>query len=70
MSVTEKFKVKDIIETVKSLYDQGAYSITDDKNFTRDVMKKLEGKKIKPKKKSEKLSNDVLTKFLDNSKQS
>lgn len=70
MCVTEKFKVKDIIEIAKSLYDQGAYSITDDKEFTRDVMKKLEGKKVRAKKKPDKLSDDVLTQFLDNSKQS
>lgn len=70
MGVTEKFKVKDIIETAKTLYDQGAYSITDDKDFTRDVMKKLEGKKVRVKKKPDKLSDDALTQFLDNSKQS
>lgn len=45
MSVTEQFKVKDIIETAKNLYDQGSYSIVDNKEFTRDVMKKMEGKK-------------------------
>lgn len=45
MSVTEQFKVKDIIETAKTLYDQGSYSIVDNKEFTRDVMKKMEGKK-------------------------
>ena len=70
MSVTEKFKVKDIIESAKTLYDQGSYSITDDKDFTRDVMNKLEGKKVQKKRKADKLSDDVLTQFLDNSKQS
>lgn len=45
MSVTEQFKVKDIIETAKNLYDQGSYSIVDNKEFTRDVMKKWKGKK-------------------------
>ena len=70
MSVTEKFKVKDIIEFAKTLYDQGSYSITENKVFTRDVMNKLEGKKVQKKRKADKLSDDVLTQFLDNSKQS
>lgn len=70
MSVTEQFKVKDIIETAKNLYDQGSYSIVDNKEFTRDVMKKLEGKKVQKKRKADKLSDDVLTQFLDNNKQS
>ena len=70
MSVTEKFKVKDIIEFAKTLYDQGSYSITENKVFTRDVMKKLEGKKVQRKKKADKLSDDVLIQFLDNNKQS
>lgn len=54
MSVTEQFKVKDIIETAKNLYDQGSYSIVDNKEFTRDVMKKMEGKKVYHKKKPDK----------------
>lgn len=54
MSVTEKFKVKDIIESAKTLYDQGSYSIVDNKEFTRDVMKKMEGKKVYHKKKPDK----------------
>ena len=70
MSVTEQFKVKDIIETAKNLYDQGSYSIVDNKEFTRDVMKKLEGKKVQKKRKADKLSDDVLTQFLNNNKQS
>lgn len=70
MSVTEQFKVKDIIETAKNLYDQGSYSIVDNKEFTRDVMKKMEGKKVYHKKKPDKISDDVLTQFLDNNRQS
>jgi hypothetical protein len=62
MSVTEKFKVKDIIEFAKTLHDQGSYSITENKVFTRDVMNKLEGKKVQKKRKADKLSKMVSVK--------
>lgn len=68
-AVSDDFKVNSIIEVSKELYDTGNYSITDDKQFSKDVMKLLSGKKIRSKKKSDRISNDVMMQFLDNGTQ-
>ena len=68
-AVTDDFKVNSIIDTAKELYETGNYAITDEKQFTRDVMKLLPGKKVKAKKKPDRVSKDVMMQFLDNNKQ-
>ena len=45
------------------------HTITDEKQFSKDVMKLLSGKKVKAKKKPDRVSNDVMMQFLDNNKQ-
>ncbi|CUO97445.1 Uncharacterised protein [Catenibacterium mitsuokai] len=54
---------------ILSLAETGNYSATDEKQFTRDVMKVLSGKKIRAKKKLDRMSKDVMMHFLDNNTQ-
>lgn len=71
-AVSEDFKVNSIIDASKQLYETGNYSITDEKQFTRDVMKVLSGKKIRTKKKPDRVPRvpkDVMMQFLDNDTQ-
>lgn len=68
-AVTDDFKVNSIIDTAKELYETGNYTITDEKQFSKDVMKLLSGKKVKAKKKPDRVSKDVMMQFLDNNKQ-
>ena len=68
-AVSDDFKVNSIINVSKELYETGNYSATDEKQFTRDVMKVLSGKKIRAKKKPDRMSKDVMMQFLDNSTQ-
>ncbi|MDD6588206.1 MAG: hypothetical protein PUF29_06310 [Anaerobutyricum hallii] len=68
-AVSDDFKVSSIIDVFKELYETGNYSVTDEKQFTRDVMKVLSGKKIRSKKKPDRMSKDVMMQFLDNSTQ-
>ena len=68
-AVSDDFKVSSIIDVSKELYETGNYSVTDEKQFTRDVMKVLSGKKIRAKKKPDRMSKDVMMQFLDNSTQ-
>ena len=68
-AVSDDFKVSSIIDVSKELYETGNYSATDEKQFTRDVMKVLSGKKIRSKKKPDCMSKDVMMQFLDNSTQ-
>lgn len=68
-AVSDDFKVSSIIDVSKELYETGNYSVTDEKQFTRDVMKVLSGKKIRSKKKPDRMSKDVMMQFLDNSTQ-
>lgn len=65
-AVSDDFKVNSIIDASKQLYETGNYSVTDEKQFTRDVMKVLSGKKIRAKKKPDRVSKDVMMQFLDN----
>lgn len=48
-AVSDDFKVSSIINVSKELYETGNYSATDEKQFTRDVMKVLSGKKMRSK---------------------
>ena len=68
-AVSDNFKVSSIIDVSKELYETGNYSVTDEKQFTRDVMKVLSGKNIRSKKKPDRMSKDVMMQFLDNSTQ-
>ena len=68
-AVSDDFKVNSIIDASKQLYETGNYSVTDEKQFTRDVMKVLSGKKIRAKKKPDRVSKDVMMQFLDNDTQ-
>lgn len=68
-AVSDDFKVSSIIDVSKELYETGNYSATDEKQFTRDVMKVLSGKKIRVKKKLDRMSKDVMMHFLDNNTQ-
>ena len=68
-AVSDDFKVSSIIDVSKELYETGNYSATDEKQFTRDVMKVLSGKKIRAKKKLDRMSKDVMMHFLDNKTQ-
>ena len=68
-AVSDDFKVSSIIDVSKELYETGNYSATDEKQFTRDVMKVLSGKKIRTKKKLDRMSKDVMMHFLDNNTQ-
>ncbi|WP_173437404.1 hypothetical protein [Sharpea azabuensis] len=68
-AVSDDFKVSGIIDVSKELYETGNYSVTDEKQFTRDVMKVLSGKNIRSKKKPDRMSKDVMMQFLDNSTQ-
>ncbi|HCJ14480.1 MAG TPA: hypothetical protein DHV77_04505 [Erysipelotrichaceae bacterium] len=68
-AVSDNFKVSSIINVSKELYETGNYSVTDEKQFTRDVMKVLSGKKMRSKKKPDRMSKDVMMQFLDNSTQ-
>lgn len=68
-AVSDDFKVSSIIDVSKELYETGNYSVTDEKQFTRDVMKVLSGKKIRAKKKPDRMSKDVMMQFLDNNTQ-
>lgn len=68
-AVSDDFKVSSIINVSKELYETGNYSATDEKQFTRDVMKVLSGKKMRSKKKPDRMSKDVMMQFLDNSTQ-
>lgn len=68
-AVSDDFKVSSIIDVSKELYETGNYSVTDEKQFTRDVMKVLSGKKIRSKKKPDRMSKDVMMQFLDNNTQ-
>lgn len=43
--------------------------LVDEKQFTRDVMKVLSGKKIRAKKKPDRVPKDVMMQFLDNDTQ-
>ena len=68
-AVSDDFKVNSIIDASKQLYETGNYSVTDEKQFTRDVMKVLSGKKIRAKKKPDRVSKDIMMQFLDNDTQ-
>lgn len=68
-AVSDNFKVSSIIDVSKELYETGNYSVTDEKQFTRDVMKVLSGKNKRSKKKPDRMSKDVMMQFLDNSTQ-
>lgn len=68
-AVSDDFKVNSIINVSKELYETGNYSVADEKQFTRDVMKVLSGKKIRSKKKPDRMSKDVMMQFLDNNTQ-
>ena len=48
-AVSDDFKVSSIINVSKELYETGNYSATDEKQFTRNVMKVLSGKKMRSK---------------------
>lgn len=69
MEVTDLFKVKDIIEAAKNLYEEGSYNVAEEKEFTKDVMKRLSGRKITHRKKANKISGDALSQFLNNDSQ-